>query len=198
MKDFIVGFFGWFVLMGKNGIRHGDWVEINGVSGEVVDIGLFHTVVLETGNWNDAGHPTGRRVTLMNSYAIEGHYFNFSTSGQWLWDEMQMSVPLDRDPYPVALEIQKIVAKETEANTKLAEKEWSNMGNARGVRPFSAGPAISVRPASGGYEILIRYVTRANERHQQRGKLYEDLVDLLRRKNIPDQTAADAPAPASR
>jgi small-conductance mechanosensitive channel len=201
MKDFIVGFFGWFVLMGKNGIRHGDWVEINGVSGEVVDIGLFHTVVLETGNWNDAGHPTGRRVTLMNSYAIEGHYFNFSTSGQWLWDEMQMSVPLDRDPYPVALEIQKIVAKETEANTKLAEKEWANMGNARGVRPFSAGPAISVRPASGGYEILIRYVTRANERHQQRGKLYEDLVDLLRRKNIPDQPAAAAPtatpAPAS-
>jgi small-conductance mechanosensitive channel len=194
MKDFIVGFFGWFVLMGKNGIRHGDWVEINGVSGEVVDIGLFHTVVLETGNWNDAGHPTGRRVTLMNSYAIEGHYFNFSTSGQWLWDEMQMSVPLDRDPYPVALEIQKIVAKETEANTKLAEKEWSNMGSARGVRPFSAGPAISVRPAGGGYEILIRYVTRANERHQQRGKLYEDLVDLLRRKNIPDQPAGAAPA----
>jgi hypothetical protein len=111
-----------------------------------------------------------------------------------------MSVPLDRDPYPVALEIQKIVAKETEANTKLAEKEWSNMGNARGVRPFSAGPAISVRPASGGYEILIRYVTRANERHQQRGKLYEDLVDLLRRKNIPEQSVSPAPptpAPAS-
>lgn len=201
MKDFIVGFFGWFVLMGKNGIRHGDWVEINGVSGEVVDIGLFHTVVLETGNWNDAGHPTGRRVTLMNSYAIEGHYFNFSTSGQWLWDEMQLSLPLDRDPYPVATEIQKIVAKETEANAKLAEKEWSNMGNARGVRPFSAGPAISVRPAAAGYEILIRYVTRANERHQQRAKLYEDLVDLLRRKNIPDQPVVAAPgatpAPAS-
>jgi small-conductance mechanosensitive channel len=207
MKDFIVGFFGWFVLMGKNGIRHGDWVEINGVSGEVVDIGLFHTVVLETGNWNDAGHPTGRRVTLMNSYAIEGHYFNFSTSGQWLWDELQLTIPLDRDPYPVAAEIQKIVTKETEANAQLAEKEWGSMGSARGVRPFSAGPAISVRPAAAGYDIMIRYVTRANERHQQRGKLYEDLVDLLRRKNLPDQaveaaapaaaTSAAAPAPAS-
>src|SRR6266568_2749886 len=30
LKDFIVGFIGWFVLMGKNGIRLGDWVEING------------------------------------------------------------------------------------------------------------------------------------------------------------------------
>jgi small-conductance mechanosensitive channel len=196
MKDFIVGFFGWFVLMGKNGIRHGDWVEINGVSGEVVEIGLFHTVVLETGNWNDAGHPTGRRVTFVNSYAIEGHYFNFSTSGQWLWDELQLGVPVDRDPYPIAEEIQKIVTKETEANARLAEQEWGNMGSARGIRPFSAGPAISVRPAGSGFEILVRYVTRANERHQQRGKLYYDIVELLRRRNIP-QPAQDPPPAAA-
>lgn len=193
MKDFIVGFFGWFVLMGKNGIRHGDWVEINGVSGEVIEIGLFHTVVLETGNWNDAGHPTGRRVTFVNSYAIEGHYFNFSTSGQWLWDELILALPVDHDPYPVATEIQKIVTQETEANTQLAEKEWNSMGSERGLRPISAGPAISVRPANMGFEIAVRYVTRANERHQQRGKLYHDIVELLRRKNIPEPVAA-APA----
>jgi small-conductance mechanosensitive channel len=197
MKDFIVGFFGWFVLMGKNGIRHGDWVEINGVSGEVVEIGLFHTVVLETGNWNDAGHPTGRRVTFVNSYAIEGHYFNFSTSGQWLWDELQLAVSVDRDPYPVAEEIQKIVTKETEANARLAEQEWGNMGSARGIRPFSAGPAISVRPAGAGFEILVRYVTRANERHQQRSKLYYDIVELLRRKNIPQPEVAPPSAAAA-
>jgi small-conductance mechanosensitive channel len=197
LKDFIVGFFGWFVLMGKNGIRHGDWVEINGVSGEVVEIGLFHTVILETGNWNDAGHPTGRRVTFVNSYAIEGHYFNFSTSGQWLWDEIQLAVPADKDPYPIAEEIQKIVTKETEANAHLAEQEWQQMGSARGVRPFSAGPAISVRPAAVGFEILVRYVTRANERHQQRGKLYLAIVELLRRKNISQPAPGGATAAAA-
>ncbi len=186
LKDFIVGFFGWFILMGKNGIRHGDWVEINGVSGEVIEVGLFHTVILETGNWNDAGHPTGRRVTFVNSYAIEGHYFNFSTSGQWLWDEMQLSLPMDRDPYPIAQEIQKIVDKETASNARLAEQEWGSMGSERGIRPFSAGPAISVRPGAAGFDILVRYVTRANERHPQRAKLYHDIVELLRRKNIPE------------
>src|SRR6266853_4215942 len=55
LKDFIVSFFGWFVLMGRNGIRLGDWVEINGVTGEVVELGMFHTVLLETGNWTDSG-----------------------------------------------------------------------------------------------------------------------------------------------
>jgi hypothetical protein len=81
-KDFIMGFIGWFLLMGRNGLRVGDWVEIDGVVGEVVEIGLLRTVLLETGNWTDSGHPTGRKVAFVNSYAIEGHFFNFSTAGQ--------------------------------------------------------------------------------------------------------------------
>jgi len=193
LKDFIVGFFGWFVLMGKNGIRHGDWVEINGVSGEVVEIGLFHTVLLETGSGNDSGHPTGRRVTFVNSYAIEGHYFNFSTSGQWLWDELDIMLPANQDPYPISEEIQKIVARETESNTRLAEQEWERLGSSRGVRPFSAGPAVSVRPANLSFEILVRYVTRANERQQQRSKLYFDIVELLRKQNIAPPEPPPAP-----
>jgi small-conductance mechanosensitive channel len=171
--------------MRKDGIRLGDWVEINGVSGEVVEIGLFQTVLLETGNWNESGHPTGRRVTFVNSYAIEGHYFNFSTAGQWLWDELQIALPADQDPQPVVEEIQKIVTKETEANTHLAEQEWARLGIIHGVQSLSAVPTISIRPANLGFEILVRYVTRANERYQQRSKLYYEIVELLRRKNIP-------------
>jgi small-conductance mechanosensitive channel len=30
LKDFIVAFFGWFILKGKNGVRVGDWVESTG------------------------------------------------------------------------------------------------------------------------------------------------------------------------
>ena len=107
MKDFIVAFFGWFVLMGKNGLRVGDWVEINGVAGEVVEINLLRTVLLETGNWTETGHPTGRKVAFVNNYAIEGHFFNFTTSGQWMWDELQITVPPDQDPYPLLDAIQK-------------------------------------------------------------------------------------------
>ncbi len=96
-QDFILAFFGWFVLMGRNGIRVGDWVEINGVGGEVVEIGLFRTALLETGNWTDKGHPTGRRVTFINNFAITGQYFNFSTAGQWMWDEIGVNVPSGED-----------------------------------------------------------------------------------------------------
>src|SRR5882724_1730380 len=179
LKDFIVGFIGWFVLMGKNGVRLGDWVEINGVTGEVVELGMFHTVLLETGNWTDSGHPTGRRVTFTNSFAIEGHYFNFSTSGQWLWDELQITIPTGQDPYPVIDAIQKKVIEATAESGKKAEQEWRGAAGSREMTSISAVPAINMRPAPAGIEVQVRYVTRANERYQLRTKLYQTLVELL-------------------
>jgi small-conductance mechanosensitive channel len=179
LKDFIVAFIGWFVLMGRNGMRVGDWVEINGVSGEVVELGMFRTVLLETGNWTDAGHPTGRRVTFTNSFATAGHYFNFSTAGQWLWDELSVMVPYDRDPHAIADAIQKEVTAATAQSITQAEQEWRRAPRGRGEAAFSAQPAIAVRPAGGGVEITVRYVTRASERLALRARLYQTAVQLL-------------------
>jgi small-conductance mechanosensitive channel len=179
LKDFIVSFLGWFVLMGKNGIRLADWVEINGVTGEVVQIGPFHTVLLETGNWTDSGHPTGRRVTFTNSYAIEGHYFNFSTTGQWLWDELQVVLPAGKDPYPMVEAIRKKVLEATQQSMQQAEEEWSKASNSREMAGFSAKPAISVKPVVGGIELGVRYITRANERYLIRTKLYQGAIEVL-------------------
>jgi len=185
LKDFIVGFLGWFVLMGKNGIRLGDWVEINGVTGEVVELGMFHTVLLETGNWTDSGHPTGRRVTFTNSFAIEKHYFNFSTSGQWLWDELQVVIPTGQDPYPIVAAIQEKVTESTSASSQEAEAEWKQASGARNQTAMTAAPAINVKPVIGGVEISVRYITRANERYQLRAKLYQAAVDLLGKAMLP-------------
>jgi small-conductance mechanosensitive channel len=198
LKDFIVGFIGWLVLMGKNGIRLGDWVEINGVTGEVVELGMFHTVLLETGNWTDSGHPTGRRVTFTNSFAIEGHYFNFSTSGQWLWDELQIVLPPGRDPYPVIAAIQKKVLEATAETAKLAEKEWQSIARRDANVQMSAGPAINMKPVAGGVEIDVRYITRANERYVLRAKLNQAAVDLLGRDLVSAGSgeAEAAPKPA--
>jgi small-conductance mechanosensitive channel len=179
LKDFIVGFLGWFVLMGKNGIRLGDWVEINGVTGEVVQIGPFHTVLLETGNWTDSGHPTGRRVTFTNGYAIEGHYFNFSTSGQWLWDELQIVLPAGPDSYPLVDAIHKKVVDATRESAGIAEREWRSAGNSRELSSFSAEPAISVKPVVGGIEVSVRYIARATERYKLRSQLNQAVVDML-------------------
>jgi small-conductance mechanosensitive channel len=192
MKDFIVAFFGWFVLMGKNGLRVGDLVEINGVAGEVVEINLLRTVLLETGNWADSGHPTGRKVAFVNGYAIEGHFFNFTTSGQWLWDELTITVPPNQDPYPLLDAIQKTVAKETETNVHAAEKEWQNAASNYKVSSVSAAPMVNLRPTSSGIEVHVRYIARAQERSAIRARLNQALVELLHHREADKQESMSA------
>jgi small-conductance mechanosensitive channel len=183
LKDFIVGFFGWFVLMGKDGIRPGDWVEINGVGGEVLEVGLFHTVLLETGNWTDAAHPTGRKITFVNSFAIEGHYINFSTSGQWLWDEVQVQAPSDSDPYPIAEEIQKIVAEITATKESVPNSGLPGVAFPNAKASASTAPSVNVRLEGSGVTILVRYLTRASERQEVRARMYRALIELLRQES---------------
>ena len=178
LRDFIIALFGWFVLMGKHGIRVGDWVEINGVGGEVIQIGLLKTVLLELGN-TASGHPTGRQVTFSNSFAMEGHYFNFSTSGQWLWDELVVSLPAAGDPYSNAQEIRTLVERETEADAAQATQDWERVTSQYGARNFSAKPAVDLRPSVTGLEVVVRYITRAPERYVMKSKLFQLIVGLL-------------------
>jgi small-conductance mechanosensitive channel len=178
-QDFILAFCGWFTLMGRNGIRIGDWVEIDGVVGEVVEIGVFRTWLLETGNWTANGHPTGRRVSFLNGYAIHGKYFNFSTTGQWMWDEIKVSIPKGTDAYPLIDKIRQAAVKATETDAKMAEEEWKRVTHEAGSPQFSAAPSVDMQPAAGGVDIVVRYVTRAGARLETRNRLYEMVVELM-------------------
>ena len=91
LQDFIIAFLGWFVLIGKNGIHAGDWVEINGVGGEVTEVICSPRLCWRPELSPIKGLPTGRRITFMNGFAIRGQYFNFSTTGQWMWDEISLT-----------------------------------------------------------------------------------------------------------
>ena len=179
LQDYIIAFLGWFVLMGKNGIHVGDWVEINGVSGEVSEIGLMTTTLIETGGLADQGLPTGRRISFMNGFAIRGQFFNFSTAGQWMWDEITISVPATADMHSVMEEVHKAVIEETRENSRLAEKEWKGVTRDEGLARFGAEPVVNLRPSSSGVDLQIRYVTPAFARFEMRNRMYQRVAELL-------------------
>ena len=189
-QDFILAFCGWFVLMGPNGIRVRDWVEIDGVGGEVVQLGLFRTWLLETGNWTANGHPTGRRVSFLNGYAIRGKYFNFSTVGQWMWDEIKVSVPPGTGIHPLIEGIYEGTIKTTEADAKMAEAEWKRVTHEEGSPQFSAMPSVNLRPADAGVDIVIRYITRAGVRVETRNHLFAMIVELMQSASKEDKNLA--------
>ncbi|MGA3132759.1 MAG: mechanosensitive ion channel domain-containing protein [Terracidiphilus sp.] len=185
LQDYIIAFLGWFFLVGKYGIRVGDWVEINGVSGEVAEVGLISTTLLETSGIVDKDVPTGRRISFLNGFAIRGQYFNFSTEGQWLRDEITVSVPADRDIQSLAKQVEAMVRDETAEGARLAEQEWKRTTRASRLSPLSAATTVTLRPSVSGIDIQVHYVTRAPERSEMRTRLYRRVIELLHEKESP-------------
>ena len=138
------------------------------------------------GNSSNAGHPTGRRVSFVNKFAIEQHYFNFSTTSQWLWDELQLTLPLGVNPYRKAQEIRQRVEDLTAADSATAEQDWQRVTHQYGTKAFSAKPAMDLKPSVNGLDVSVRYITRAPQRSEMKSKLYASMVDLL---HGPDEGA---------
>lgn len=191
LEDTILSFAGWFVVIGRRGVTPGDWVEINGVNGEVVEVTLLRTVLQEAGNWNEPGHATGRRVYLPNSFVFTGPYFNFSTRGQWLWDEIRLAPPGGAGPWtPEAMaQIASLVAAETLADAEIAKREWEqlHLGQQRVGGAATAGmaaaklefaPVVQIKPSAAGGDLCVRYITTAALRAQRREQLYRRIYAL--------------------
>ena len=197
LQDFVISFFGWFVLMGKRGMRVGDTVEINGVGGEVTEIGLMHTTLLETGTLATRGYPTGRRISFTNSFAIRGQYFNFSTAGQWMTDQLEVTIPASDETHVLVEAILRSVEEETAENARLAEQEWKRVTHADRLKEMGAQPSVNLRPSSpSNFNLEVRYVTRASQREETRNRLYRRVIDVLRRSNVPAPAGDSAPAKA--
>ena len=178
-RDFILALCGCLVLRGRNGIRAGDRVQIEEIRGEAVEIGLFRTLLLETGNETTNGHPAERLVSFLNGYAIRGKYFNFSTAGQWIWDEIKVSIPPGVSANPLIDLIHEAVARATESDAMLAEEAWRRATREKGLPHLSATPSVDIRPTSEGVDIVVRYVTRAAERLETNNRMFETVVELM-------------------
>ncbi len=200
LQDYILAFLGWFMLAGKNGIRVGDMVEINGICGEVIEIGLMSTTLLETTGLQEKGEPTGRTISFLNSFAIRGTCFNFSSDGQWLWDEITISVPAGADIYAIAKSVEDVARQETAESARLAEQEWNRNLPATSLNHRSAAPIVLMRPSiqlinlATSIDIQVRYVTHAVGRYEVRDRLYRHVIQMLHEEKQLASPLAAAPA----
>lgn len=192
LQDFVLAFFGWFVLMGKKGIRVGDTVEIEGVGGEVIEIGLMSTTLLETGPLSEHGYPTGRRISFMNGYAIRGKYFNFSTAGQWMIDRFELAIPSSSDTHGMSERILNAIQQETADAARMAEQEWKHWLRGEGADRMHAAADVHLRPSGSGYTLEVGYVTRASERAETRNRLYGRVIELMNSQGEDEPETAAA------
>ncbi len=123
LKDFIVGFFGWFVLMGRTGFAPAIGSKSTAWAEKFWKSDYSRPSCSKPGTGQTLHIRRAEKLTFVNSFAIEGHYVNFRPRAEWLWDEFEVQVPRNADPYPLAEAIQKIVTDDT-ANSHEAETDW--------------------------------------------------------------------------
>lgn len=89
-QEVIASVAGWLALMFGNFYRTGDRVQLGGIKGDVIDIGVIRTTLMETGQWVDGDLYNGRIVRVANSFVFKEPVFNYSGDFPFLWDEIKI------------------------------------------------------------------------------------------------------------
>jgi len=92
-----------------------------------------------------------------------------------------VSVPAGEDTYAMVENIHKAVLDETEKDARVAEQEWKRGSRSDGLSQFTADATVNLRPTAAGIDILVRYVTRASDRAEIRNRLFQRVLDVLRK-----------------
>src|SRR5271154_1724484 len=105
----------------------GDRVQIGDTKGDVIDIGLLRTTLLETGNWVSRDLYNGRIVRIPNSTVLKGSVFNYSQGFPFVWDEIKIPFTTTSD-CQFAREMLLRVAKEAIGESLFeAQSSWKTV-----------------------------------------------------------------------
>jgi small-conductance mechanosensitive channel len=99
---------GWFNILTGRIYRVGDRIEIAGVHGDVIDVTLLRTKLLEFGTatetaddtaatWVRGRQYTGRIVFLSNKTTFTEAVFNYSAALDFIWEELTVPIPYGAD-----------------------------------------------------------------------------------------------------
>ncbi len=159
LQNVIVSVVAYFFLIGKYGIRVGDRVQIAGVTGEVVDIGLVRSHVMELGGPGDS-QPTGRVVALSNSIVFQptAGLFKQIPGTNFLWHELKLTLSADTD-YHAAKErlTQSVNEALGEYRDSMEAQRRSMEMSLTTISPTELKPKIRLHYTASGIEADIRY-----------------------------------------
>lgn len=159
LQNVILSVAGYFFLVGKYGVRVGDRVQVAGVTGDVVDIGLVRLHLMEvTGGSNP--RPTGRVVVFSNAVVFQANagLFKQIPGTSFLWHEITLTLGPETD-YRAAetrlLEAVNQVFEDYREKMELQRLSMERALNTAGIRAFAPETHLHITP--GGLEVVIRY-----------------------------------------
>jgi small-conductance mechanosensitive channel len=175
-QEVIGSFAGYLDIISGNIYRIGDRVRIGDVVGDVIDISILRTTVMEVGEWVKADQYTGRVVTVANRAVFADPVYNFTQHWGYLWDEVTATVTYESDWQQAAEIMLEHGQTYTEALQAEAEARLDKMADRFPLQHTKVEPAIYLAMSDSWIEITLRYIVDAQERRKVKGQLHRDLL----------------------
>ena len=183
LQEVIASFAGWLAIMFGGFYNTGDRVQLGGIKGDVMDIGVLRTTIMETGQWVDGDLYNGRIVLIANSFVFKEPVFNYSGDFPFLWDEIKIPIQYGSD-YKMAKEIFEMVGNEIAGDLTLRSKEkWITLQNKYRLEDAQTEPMVSLVANDNWVEFTLRYVVSYKKRRLTKTELFTRILEKVEATN---------------
>lgn len=183
LQEVIASFAGWLAIMFGNFYNTGDRVQLGGIRGDVMDIGVLRTTIMETGQWVDGDLYNGRIVLIANSYIFKEPVFNYSGDFPFLWDEIKIPIQFGGN-YEKAKQIFYNAGVEIAGDLSTESRDkWNLLQRKYLLENAQTEPMVSLIANDNWVEYTLRYVVRYNKRRATKTNLFTKILQDVEATN---------------
>jgi small-conductance mechanosensitive channel len=177
LQDVVASLAGAFAIGFSRLYTAGDRVQIGDTRGDVIDVGLLRTTLIEIGNWVSRDLYSGRLVLMPNSMVLKGPVFNYSQGFGFIWDEIKVVLTTSSD-CQFAREMLLRVANQSVGGFLVeAQTSWKTVSeNYQNANP-SLEPTVALVVNSGSLEFTVDYVVDYTQRSAMKDRLFTKIVE---------------------
>ncbi len=177
LQEVIASFAGWFAISFAKFYKPGDRVQLGGIKGDVIDIGILRTTLMEVGQWVNGDLYNGRVVRIANSFVFKEPVFNYSGEFPFLWDEITIPIKYGSD-YKFARELFKKISDELLGDfASRAKTAWDELVKKFLIENAGIEPMITMIANDNWIEFTIRYVVDYKARRTTKDKLFTRILE---------------------
>ena len=183
LQDVLASIAGAFAIGFSKLYTVGDRVQIGDTRGDVIDIGLLRTTLMETGNWVSKDLYNGRIARIPNSIVLKGSVFNYSQGFRFIWDEIKVVLTGTSDSQ-LARAMLLRVAKEAIGEYLLeAQSSWKSMSEYYQSENPPLEPTVALVVKSGSLEFTVSYVVDYTKRTAMEDQLFTKIAEEVAGSN---------------
>ena len=183
LQEVIASFAGWLAILFGGFYKTGDRVQLGGVKGDVMDIGVLRTTIMETGQWVDGDLYNGRIVLIANSYVFKEPVFNYSGDFPFLWDEIKIPIQYGSNYEKTKIILEKIGVEVAGDLTQKSQEKWQKMQQKYLLEEAQTKPMVSLIANDNWVEFTLRYVVSYKRRRATKTELFTKILTDIEATN---------------